>query len=158
MLRRFARNLTRSPETADELVQEACERALSNEDPGGIGRLDLWMKRLILSLWNDRRRELRRRGRIEQVDALRDVAGSDGRLDAEARLTLAEVRRALRGLPPEQRTVMILVCVDGLSYREAADQLGIPVGTVMSRLARGRLALIKRMKRRPTPAPGRAPK
>src|SRR5437762_3413164 len=59
----------------------------------------------------------------------------------EARLALAEVRRALQFLPPDQRTTLMLVTVEGLSYKEAADVVGVPVGTIMSRLARARIAL-----------------
>jgi RNA polymerase sigma-70 factor (ECF subfamily) len=67
--------------------------------------------------------------------------GEDGERAAEARMTLEAVRRALATLPAEQRTVLVLVCVDGLSYKDAADVLGIAIGTVMSRLARGRKEL-----------------
>src|SRR5438874_1237155 len=58
-----------------------------------------------------------------------------------ARLALAEVRRAVQFLPPDQRTTLMLVTVEGLSYKEAADVVGVPVGTIMSRLARARIAL-----------------
>jgi hypothetical protein len=68
---------------------------------------------------------------------------------AEGRLNLAAVRRALAELPEDQRTVLVLVCVDGLSYKEAANVLGIPIGTVMSRLSRGRQDLHERLNNRP---------
>ena len=59
----------------------------------------------------------------------------------EARLALSEVRRAVSLLPPDQRTTLMLVTVEGLSYKQAADVTGVPVGTIMSRLARARIAL-----------------
>jgi RNA polymerase sigma-70 factor, ECF subfamily len=59
----------------------------------------------------------------------------------EARLALGEVRRAVDRLPPDQRTALMLVTVDGLSYKETAEIVGVPVGTIMSRLARARIAL-----------------
>jgi RNA polymerase sigma-70 factor (ECF subfamily) len=59
----------------------------------------------------------------------------------EARLALAEVRRAVDRLPADQRTALLLVTVDGLSYKETAEIVGVPVGTIMSRLARARIAL-----------------
>jgi RNA polymerase sigma-70 factor (ECF subfamily) len=69
--------------------------------------------------------------------------GGDAAVETESRLALAEVRRAIGGLPPEQRAVLLLVSVEGVAYREAAEILGLPIGTVMSRLSRARLALGK---------------
>ena len=92
------------------------------------------------NLWVDELRGRRVR-RHDQIEAAADVIGHDGVAMTEGRLGLAEVRRALMQLPQEQQSVLILVCVDGLSYQETADILGIPIGTVMSRLSRGRIAL-----------------
>ena len=75
------------------------------------------------------------------MEAASEIVGEDGERAAEARITLDRVRAGLATLPADQRTVLVLVCVDGLTYKEAADVLGVPVGTVMSRLARGRKAL-----------------
>jgi RNA polymerase sigma-70 factor (ECF subfamily) len=74
---------------------------------------------------------------------LAEYPGGDAMGEAESRLALAEVRRAIAVLSPEQRTVLLLVSVEGLAYREAAEILGLPMGTIMSRLARARLALAK---------------
>jgi RNA polymerase sigma-70 factor (ECF subfamily) len=74
---------------------------------------------------------------------LAEYPGGDAVGEAESRLALAEVRQAIAFLSPEQRTVLLLVSVEGLAYREAAEILGLPIGTIMSRLARGRLALGK---------------
>jgi RNA polymerase sigma-70 factor (ECF subfamily) len=77
------------------------------------------------------------------------IPGGDARPELEHRLELAEVRRQVAALPEEQRAVLLLVCVEGASYREAADILRIPIGTVMSRLARARLSLGRAMGERP---------
>jgi RNA polymerase sigma-70 factor (ECF subfamily) len=74
---------------------------------------------------------------------LAEYPGGDAMGEAESRLALAEVRRAIAALSPEQRTVLLLVSVEGLAYREAVEILGLPIGTIMSRLARARLTLGK---------------
>jgi RNA polymerase sigma-70 factor, ECF subfamily len=75
------------------------------------------------------------------IEAVEAMAGSDGRVVAESELTLQAVVAALGRLPAEQRAVVALVCVEGASYKDAADITGVPIGTVMSRLARARRAL-----------------
>ena len=87
---------------------------------------------------NSRCRSSASRGPHVDVEAAFDLQGSDGRRDTEAQLTLAEVRQAIAELPEEQRLVLALVSIEGLSYRDAAEQLGVPIGTVMSRLSRAR--------------------
>lgn len=142
-LRRFARVLAGSAHEADDLVQAACERALRAEASFAAGtRLDAWMFAILRNLWLDGRRGgAARRGPPMPLEAAESIAGADGRALAEARLALGQVERALLRLPPEQREAIALVCIEGLSFREAADMLGVPIGTVMSRVARGRLAL-----------------
>jgi RNA polymerase sigma-70 factor (ECF subfamily) len=144
-LRRFARGLTGSAADADDLVQAACERALARAQQWTPGtRLDSWVFRIVHTVWLD---ELRSR-KVRAVDAAADPdmeIGDDGRSRTEATLTLAAVRRFIGELPEEQRAVLLLVTVEGLAYKEAADALGIPVGTVMSRLSRARAALVERM-------------
>jgi len=141
-LRRFARALAGRPDQADDLVQAAVEKALAKSHQWRDGtRLDSWMYRIVQTTWIDTCRAASVRGsHLEAVDpgTLADY-GTLRRI--EARLTLAAVRQAIRALPDAQRAVLGLVCVEGLSYRDAADVLGIPVGTVMSRLARARLSL-----------------
>jgi RNA polymerase sigma-70 factor (ECF subfamily) len=140
-LRRFARGLTGSVSEADDLVQAACERALARQDQFAEGtRFDSWMFRIVQTIWIDqvRAREVRK----EAGEIVEDRMGSDAPVRrVEARLGLDEVRRAVGRLPPDQRTVLLLVAVDGLSYKEAAQVIGVPVGTIMSRLARARVAL-----------------
>jgi len=141
-LRRFSQALTGDRDKGDDLVQETCARALSRLDQWEPGtRLDSWMFRIAQNLWLDQRRTLKVRGIAADIDSAYDLAGEDGRQVTESRLTLAEVSCGIAQLPAEQQVIVALVCVDGLSYREAADVLDIPIGTVMSRLARARRAL-----------------
>lgn len=143
-LRRFARGLTGSEEEADELVQAACERAIQRIGQWQQGtRLDSWMFRIMQNLWIDSIRMGKLRGsHLSLVDPDGQmVPGMDGEQATMNRLTLEAVRRGVQRLPPDQRSVLLLVCVEGCSYKETADSLGIPVGTVMSRLSRARLAL-----------------
>lgn len=141
-LRRFARALTGHADRADDLVQAACEKALARSHQWQQGtRLDSWMYRILQTTWiDDRRTAAHHQSHLEEVP-LESVADPGALRHLEARTTLAAVRQAMRALPDPQRAVLGLVCVEGLSYREAADALGVPVGTVMSRLARARLSL-----------------
>jgi RNA polymerase sigma-70 factor (ECF subfamily) len=141
-LRRFAISLCRSRHLADDLVQTACERALANADrfvPGT--RFDAWMFRILRNLWIDHLRRRQTAGFEEDISARTDIVGAQGERDTEARITLQTVAKAIDDLPEEQREVLLLVCVEGLSYRETAEVIGAPIGTVMSRLARARLKL-----------------
>ncbi|MCK4867954.1 MAG: RNA polymerase sigma factor [Alphaproteobacteria bacterium] len=143
-LRRFARGLTGSEVEADDLVQAACERAIQRIGQWQPGtRLDSWMFRIMQNLWIDTIRMGKLRGsHLSVVDPEgQQVPGMDGEQATMNRLTLEAVRRGVQRLPPDQRSVLLLVCVEGHSYKETADTLGIPVGTVMSRLSRARLAL-----------------
>ena len=143
-LRRFAFGLTGSIDEGDDLVQAACERALARRDQYKPGtRLVSWMYRIVQTVWIDRLRHRRRGPTVMDPTALADLPGGDAAAEMESRLALAEVRRAIAGLPPEQRTVLLLISVEGAAYREAAEILQLPIGTVMSRLARARLALAK---------------
>jgi RNA polymerase sigma-70 factor, ECF subfamily len=140
-LRRFARGLTGSAVEADDLVQAACERALARHHQFQEGtRFDSWMFRIVQTIWIDQIRS--RDVRKEDGEIVEERLGSDEAVRrVEARLALDEVRRAVDRLPPDQRTVLLLVTVDGLSYKEAAEVVSVPVGTIMSRLARARIAL-----------------
>jgi RNA polymerase sigma-70 factor (ECF subfamily) len=140
-LRRFAAGLSRSASEADDLVQAACERALAREHQFQEGtRFDSWMFRIVQTIWIDqlRARDIRK----EDGDIAEERLGTDEPVRrVEARLALSEVRRAVSLLPPDQRMTLMLVTVEGLSYKQAADVAGVPVGTIMSRLARARVAL-----------------
>jgi RNA polymerase sigma-70 factor (ECF subfamily) len=140
-LRRFARGLAGSAAEADDLVQAACERALSRAHQFQEGtRFDSWMFRIAQTIWIDqiRARDIRKEG--SEDEGL--LVGTDESVRrTEARIELNEVRTALGELPTDQRMALLLVTVDGLSYREAAEIAEVPVGTIMSRLARARVAL-----------------
>jgi RNA polymerase sigma-70 factor (ECF subfamily) len=138
-LRRFARNLTRNPHDADDVVQIAVERALTRLDQWRTdARLDSWMFKIVRNAWID---ELRARGRRDKVFLAADT-GDDIGTDSMARETeLLSVQSAMARLPEDQREAVSLVLVEGLPYREAAEVLDVPIGTLTSRLARGREAL-----------------
>jgi RNA polymerase sigma-70 factor (ECF subfamily) len=140
-LRRFAAVLAGSQADGDDLMQSALEKALVQKHQFQPGtRLDAWMFRIIRNQMIDGYRARRRRPTTDLDDAAH-VVGDDGAHTAEQRLLLAQTRIAMDALPAEQREVLALVAIDGLSYREAADILDIPIGTVMSRLARARGAV-----------------
>jgi len=138
-LRRFARNLARNPHDADDVVQIALERALLKLDQWRRdARLDSWLFKIVRNAWID---ELRSRGRRDRMFLAAEAGDNvgDATLDREA--DLMSVQFAMAKLPEDQRTAVSLVLVEGLSYKEAADVLDIPIGTLTSRLARGREAL-----------------
>jgi RNA polymerase sigma-70 factor (ECF subfamily) len=146
-LRRFAIALTGSAADGDDLVQDTVERALKSLhqwEPGT--RLDSWMFRIAKNRFIDARRSARRT-RLVAIDAPEEAAAAavDGAREMESRLVLRDVNAAMQALPEEQRQVVALVLVDGLSYRQAADILEIPIGTLTSRIARAREALAAAM-------------
>ncbi|MBW8843608.1 MAG: RNA polymerase sigma factor [Burkholderiales bacterium] len=136
-LRRFGRTLAHSREDADDLVQVAIEKALTRTDQWTPGtRLDSWMFRIMQNAWIDELRARERRGQTflpeEDGEHVGDASASGSQLDAIL------VRKAVARLSEEHRAVVGLVLVEGQSYQEAAEVLGVPVGTVTSRLARAR--------------------
>lgn len=138
-MRRFSISLTGSADIADDLVQAACERALAHQDSfDPLTRFDAWIFRIIRNLWIDQVRRQKTAGPREEISDLQDVLGGGGEKDVLARMELAEVIAAMSALSNDQREVLILVCVEDFSYRDAADLLDLPIGTVMSRLARAR--------------------
>lgn len=147
-LRRFARGLAGSADRADDLVQAACERALARIEQWTPGtRLDSWMYRIVRTIWIDELRARAVRDRAHEREELGEQL-VDGERDMEARLTMEAVREAVQHLPAEQRETLMLIAVEGVSYKEAADIMDIPIGTVMSRLARARAGLTRLMEER----------
>jgi RNA polymerase sigma-70 factor, ECF subfamily len=142
-LRRFCVRLTGSSDAGDDLTQSTLERALSKIDHWQFGtKLDSWIFRIARNINID---EARARIRsTEQCDSLaaENAIGEDGRDIIENRSTLACIRSAMGKLSEDQRTLVMLVIVEGKSYREAAEKLNIPIGTVMSRIARARQAIM----------------
>jgi len=141
-LRRFAYGLAGNMADGDDLLQSACLRALDRADQWRPGtRLDSWVYRILQNLWIDQIRSGRRREIALDEDVMAAFPGGDQAREMEAKLGLAEARRVVAKLPAEQRAVLLLVSVEGASYKEAAEILEIPIGTVMSRLSRARLSL-----------------
>ncbi len=140
-MRRYALAVSRHGDMADELVQEACERALASQGPGDPATPLLpWLFTIIRNRWVDRQRRVRTEGTTIDIDEHEEVVvsgGEDERVDT--RMTLERVQLAIDRLQPEQRELLLLVCVEQLSYKEAATVTGVPIGTVMSRLARARM-------------------
>lgn len=140
--------LTGSRDAAEDLLQAAVERAMLHASAFETGRrLDSWVYKIMQNIWFDTRRaEARRlRGDIDQLDELVE----DGRRIIEARDELRLATAAFERLPADQRTVLTLVVLDGFSYKETADLVGVPVGTVMSRLARARAAIAANLRGEP---------
>ena len=158
-LRRMARALCTREEEVDDLVQSTCERALRAREGFAPGtRLDSWLYRIMQNLWIDGYHRERRRGVAVDLDEVAELADRDGRQELETHLTLEKVRRIIRTLPPEQRLALVLVTLEGLSYREAAARMGVPLGTLMSRLGRARRRLVALLEgENPLPAAGGAP-
>lgn len=143
-LRRFARSLARSTADADDLLQAGIERALTRRDQWQPGtRLDSWMCRIMRNLWIDTVRSETRRGETFVPPDEGDRIGASG--DQEAVVELGNVTRAMQTLPPEQREAVALVVIEGFAYKEAAAILDVPIGTLTSRLVRGREALMTRL-------------
>jgi RNA polymerase sigma factor (sigma-70 family) len=143
-LRRYAVALTGSVHDGDDLVQDTVERALKSLHQWQAGTsLSSWMFRIAKNRFIDTRRAVRASPTVAMGEVPEEAveAHSDGARTVEASLTLRDVVRALQSLPIEQRDAVALVLIDGASYREAADILGIPIGTLTSRIARARAAL-----------------
>lgn len=138
-LRRFGRALTRHREDADDLVQLAVERALLRAHQWQPGtRLDSWVFRIMQNAWID---EVRARSRHRETFVDEELGEHVGVATNDAQVDAIAVRRAVSRLGDDQRAVVALVLVEGLAYKDAAEVLGIPIGTLTSRLARAREAL-----------------
>jgi RNA polymerase sigma-70 factor (ECF subfamily) len=131
-LRRYARALTRDAELADDLVQDTLVRALRSEHLFHGGDIRSWLYTILTNLNRNRLRSLARRPTITALDDndAPDMAGPE----AGGR----DIERALATLVEDQRAALLLVVLEGLTYREVAAVQGVPIGTVMSRLARAR--------------------
>ena len=135
---RFALTQCGDGSVADDLVQATCIRALERAHQFQPGtRLDSWLYTILASIWrNMARANVVRRGAglVDIADARLEALG----VDAEKRVQLGHVLSAIQSLPSKQRVVMLMVCVEGLSYAETARILQVPIGTVMSRLSGAR--------------------
>ena len=138
-LRRFARALSRNQHDADDLTQAAVERALRHRDQFRAGTsLASWMFGIMKNAWIDTRRT---RGRRAEVALPEDTGDHPAVSPVDASTSLWSVSEAMDKLPEDQRLAVALVLVEGMSYKEAATLLEVPIGTLTSRLARGRAAL-----------------
>jgi RNA polymerase sigma-70 factor (ECF subfamily) len=145
-LRRFARSLTRDAADADDLVQAALERALKARDQWQPGtRLDSWMYRIVRNGWIDEARARSRRAQTFVPEEAGAAVADPAHEHIERRAEMRDVGRAMDTLPAEQREVVALVLVEGLAYKEAAQILDIPMGTLTSRLTRARQALVRQL-------------
>lgn len=142
-LRRFARGLTGHVADADDLAQMTVERALKARAQWADGtRLDAWLYRIMRNVWIDTVRSRGRAGKYVLPEEAGEHAGHDPRDAMDAQVDLARIMGAMARLPEEQREVVALILIEGFGYREAAELLELPIGTVSSRLVRGRTALL----------------
>jgi RNA polymerase sigma-70 factor (ECF subfamily) len=148
-LRRFAFALSHSMDHADDLVQTACEKALARRSqfqPGS--RMDSWMYRIIQNAWFDRQRASGERGHTSDEFIIDSLPSNDRSMEAlEAARELEAVHRCMQDMPAEQRVVIALVTIEGNSYKDAAEILDLPIGTVMSRLSRARRHIVAALPR-----------
>jgi len=149
-IRRFAFSLTGSVDDADDLLQATVERALARWQQFQKGTsVEKWMFRICKNLWIDEWRARKVRGPVIDIADSPFEPSVDGTEVAIRKLQLREVSEAMQHLSDEQRMALSLVAVEGLSYREAGAVMEVPTGTVMSRLARARRALVERLAERP---------
>lgn len=142
-LRRFAYSLARDPADADDLSQMAVEKAFRSFGQYQAGtRFDSWLFRICRTVWIDQMRAQARKAAYEAPPEAGEGVGHDPRAATEAAIDLSRAMAAMQRLPQEQREVVALILIDGFGYREAAEILGQPIGTVSSRLVRGRQALL----------------
>ena len=141
---RFAIRLARHQQDAEDLVQRTCVRALERRHQYQEGSAVLsWLFSIMHSIWLNeiRTRQVRRNGQLEWDDDSIELIDNGMEGNPEHDLFYRQVIAAVEALPEAQRSVMLLVAVEGLSYREAAEILDIPLGTIMSRLARARISI-----------------
>lgn len=136
---RFAYRLSQSQDAARELTQSTCLRALEYQSTYVDGNLRSWLFKIMHNLWRDEVRHNVRAGLKLVSSDIRDQESEPRSTDnPEQQLLLREVQQMINLLPEAQRTVLLLTAVEGFSYRETAELLEVPLGTVMSRLARAR--------------------
>jgi len=139
-LRRYARSLTRSDAQAEDLVHDAIVRAYEKQDTyRRDGSLRTWLFSIVHNLFIDEWRRKNAETRHNEGELARE--GEDAFVDPDSRLRLKQILGLFLELPDEQRAALHLVAVEEMSYQDAAASLGVPVGTLMSRLSRARAAL-----------------
>ncbi len=152
-LRRYARSLMGDAAAGDDLVQDCLEKAISRwRQRRSDGNARSWLFTILHNLAVSRLRQRQRRGAHVSIDDLDDSALIVAPSQEHVR-SGHDIAAALDALPEEQRSVILLIAVEDLSYAEAADVLGVPIGTVMSRLSRARQRLLKIMESDPEALP-----
>ena len=142
-LRRFAHSLSRDAADADDLAQATLERALRSKGQWQPGtRLDSWTYRIMRNLWIDTARSRSRKAKLEALPEEAAMVGTDPRGALDAAIDLRRMMAAMQQLPEEQREVVALILIEGFGYREVCEMLDLPMGTVSSRLVRGRKRLL----------------
>lgn len=143
-LRRFAHGLCKDAAEADDLTQMCVERALRSRNQWQAGtRLDSWAYRILRNLWIDTARSRSRKQKFEAPPEEAEFVGQDPREQIETSLELQRAMMAMQRLPDEQREIVALILIEGFGYREVSEMLDLPIGTVSSRLVRGRTALME---------------
>lgn len=141
---KFAHRLSDDAHNAEDLVQCACLRALERAHQLQPDTAPLnWMFSILYSIWisDVHARNVHHCSRLDWEDAFMETVPNPAASNPQTAVTNAQITSAVLRLPEAQRVAMLLVAVEGLTYREAADVLGVPIGTVMSRLSRARQAI-----------------
>jgi len=136
-IRRFAWSLTHSVHDADDLLQATVERLLSKGVPDDVD-VGKWAFTVCRNLWIDEYRSRKIRQTVDVDPDLADAGQIDGETDIHAQMELKQVMTAMKQLPKDQQIVLSMVSIQGLSYQNVAEAMDIPLGTVMSRIARAR--------------------
>jgi RNA polymerase sigma-70 factor, ECF subfamily len=138
-MRRYARALTRNETAAEDLVHEALVRAYEKRSTFRLGgNLRSWLLSILHNTFIDGQR--RQKAEERRVSETAESADSWLPASQDNAIRLQQIKQAFPGLPPEQRSVLHLVAIEGMKYHEAAEALGISIGTLMSRLGRARAA------------------
>ena len=146
-LRRFARSLAGDSDSADDLVQMACERSLKRLRQYRDGtRFDSWLYRIVYTQWIDRTRRRQRQAAQAEIFRNRQEMSGTGQSSPGRIVSFMDVKNALGHLPEENKAAIVLVAVEGHTYAEAASVLGVPAGTVASRVARARNMLAEQFR------------
>lgn len=145
-LRRYALSLTGSLPDAEDLLHSTVEKALTKADQFAEGTdLDRWLFRICKNLWFDEWRQRKVRGPTVDPAEAANEPWMDGEASIQNRIQVQELEKALAEMQEDHREILVLVVIEGFSYREVAEMLEVPIGTVMSRLARARAQLAKRL-------------
>ncbi len=151
IIRRFAYSLTGSTADADDLVQSTVERVLTRPVPDDVD-LTKWVFRVCRNLWIDEYRSRKVRQKATQNPDLQEQQTVDGESEIHRQMEIEKVHQAMDSLVDDERCLIALIALQGMSYKEAAETLKIPIGTVMSRLARARRNIVNWLQQHSMPS------